>query len=97
MLQNTLLLFLVFIFSLMRFLEADYIGSCLFLIIDVFLFTFIVINKKNTNIEKKKKERRELFNSLLKSKIKIVKEGESVIMSLSVPSPEFFYEMTNDQ
>lgn len=67
------------------------------LFFNLFLFILIVYRYRKLKIEKRQKERKELFESILKSKLKIVKENNSIIMSLIVPSQEFFYEVKQDK
>lgn len=78
---------ITFVFYL---IEQDFLFFSFLIILSFFWILFRIRQKR----EKQKREKKEFFNSLLKAKVKSFKEGSSVVFSFTVPSPEFFKEMT---
>jgi len=64
---------------------------CLSLIVSSFL------SRQKLELEKKKKDRQNLFDSLLVPVPKMIKENNSIIITLKVPSQKFFNEMAKNQ
>lgn len=74
-------------------LQRDIIVSLSFLILFLALLSTFI----STKIERKKKERKDFFDSLLKPIPKMTKEGYSTTLTLVVPSPQFFNEMIKNK
>jgi hypothetical protein len=89
-----LLLVLFFLFlSFYNLYKLDFSGFIFFLIPSLVLIIsryYTIKRIKEDNIKKRK----DFFHSLLKNQIKTTKEGNSTIISLVVPSPDFFQEMS---
>jgi hypothetical protein len=80
------------IFLFLSFLQKDILSSFSFFILSFILMAAVL----NDKIEKKKKARKDLFNSLITPRPKALKEGYSILITLKVPSQNFFNEMSKE-
>lgn len=88
---------LLFFISIFNLFKKDYAGFLLFIIPCLSLTISSFLSCKNTEKEKLKQQRKDLFDSLLKPTPKVFKDNYSTITTLIVPSQKFFYEMTKNE